>query len=87
MTDSKANFNYFSKTWLDFAGREEESEIKSWTEEVHPADKKLLLESIHTAYKRKAKYEYSFRIKDANNKYRWLLETGIPRFSHNNEFI
>ncbi|MFT7161226.1 MAG: PAS domain S-box-containing protein [Bacteroidia bacterium] len=87
MTDGQASFNYFSKTWLEFTGRDEDIEIGKWIEEVHPSDRKQVLESIQTAFKKKIKYESSFRIKDINGDYRWLLETGIPRFSHNNEFI
>lgn len=87
MTNNRSEFNYFSKTWLEFTNREEEEEISDWSSHIHPNDATNTLKAIQTAYFKKSKYECSFRIKDANGEYRWLLETGIPRFSHKNEFI
>jgi len=87
MTNRHSEFNYFSKTWLEFTGRDEENEVSEWSKHIHINDEATTLSSIQQAYKNKSKYECSFRIKDATGEYRWLLETGIPRFSSNNEFI
>ncbi|MFY0652335.1 MAG: PAS domain S-box protein, partial [Cyclobacteriaceae bacterium] len=87
MTDNNSDFNYFSKTWLEFTGRNQETEIAEWSDAIHPEDRKETLRIIKQASQSRSKYESSFRIKDAADEYRWLMETGIPRFSHENEFI
>ncbi len=87
MTDSHADYNYFSKTWLEFTGRTEEHETQEWENHIHPNDLAPTLKTITEAHKKKNRYECTFRLENANGEYRWLLETGIPRFSHNNEFL
>lgn len=88
MTDSNNYFNYFSKQWLKFTGNSEEQEANNgWLKNIHPTDKDETLRVVDLAFKKKKKYEVSFRIKSSTGQYRWLLDTGIPRDSKDGKFI
>ena len=88
MTNAKNYFNYFSKQWLKFTGNTEEQESNNgWLDNIYPNDKEETLRAIDLAFKKKKKYEVSFRIKSASGQYRWLLDTGVPRYNKDGDFI
>lgn len=74
-------FTYFNKAWFDFTGRGKEQELgNGWTKGVHPDDLKKCLEVYDTAFYNRVTFEMEFRLRNANDEYKWLLEKGIPRF-------
>lgn len=88
MINQKYQFNYFSKKWIDFTGRNKTNESdQGWLKSVHHDDIKELKTTLNNAFKNRKKYEISFRIKDKNKDYKWLLDSGVPRLSVNGEFI
>lgn len=88
MTNQKNEFNYFSKRWIDFTGRKKSEEAeKGWLANVHPDDLGETESMLKVAFEKRKKYEVSFRLKDKNDEYKWLLDTGVPRLSVNGEFI
>ena len=86
MFDVNRKITYVNQGWADLLGSKEES-VNDWSKTIHPNDKDHYLSGMDFAIKNQKKYEYSFRIKDAQGEYRWLLETGTPRFAKNNQFI
>jgi PAS domain S-box-containing protein len=83
MADEQSNFYYFSKQWVAFTGRSIKSELKDgWLKNVHHEDYKLLSETLQDSFSSKRKYEVIYRIRNRNDEYRWILDTGIPIFSH-----
>ena len=87
MTDEKNQVTYFSKGWFDLLGTKDEKSYRSWTENIHPDDLAAYSSTVEFSISKKKNYEYSFRIKDAKGEYRWLLESGAPRYSKNKKFI
>jgi two-component system, sensor histidine kinase and response regulator len=72
--------NWFSRGWLDFTGRPIEQESgRGWAERVHLDDFDRLLEVERTARESKASYRVEYRLRGADDAFRWVMEKGVPR--------
>ncbi|UXP31453.1 PAS domain S-box protein [Reichenbachiella agarivorans] len=87
ITDESNKITYFNKGWHDLLGSSDENKYETWKELIHPEDRLQYLSALDFAIGKHKKYEYSFRIKDTEGHYRWLLDTGVPRYSKNNKFL
>lgn len=87
MANTNNYFYYFSKQWLDFRGQKLSEELNHlWVEGIHPNDLKVCLSTMDQAFKKRKKYEIIYRLLRNDGKYRWVLDTGIPRFDSENRF-
>lgn len=81
MADPDKKRTYFNRRWLEFTGRSlEEERGDSWMEGVHPQDLSNVREIYSNSFDRRVPFNLSYRIKRADGEYRWLLDTGAPRF-------
>ena len=87
ITDENNKVTYFSKGWFDLLGSKDSENYIKWIDRIHPDDLSAYTTSVDFSVSKKKNYEYSFRIKDAHGEYRWLLESGTPRYSKNKKFI
>jgi len=87
MTDTENKITYFNKGWLELLGSKTSDTYDQWIDLIHEEDKSTYLSGLDFAFTKKKKYEYSFRIKDTEGSYRWLLDSGVPRYSKSNKFI
>src|SRR4029077_1379671 len=80
--------NYFSKPWLDFTGRTMETEaVLGWTQGVHSDDVQGYFDGFLPAFQAKKPLSMEYRLKRADGEYRWVMESGIPRYNAVGEFI
>jgi PAS domain S-box-containing protein len=87
MTGTDGLCNYFNKPWLDFTGRTIEQEVGTgWLESVHPDDVQGCADGFLPAFHARKAFRMEYRMKRADGEYRWLLESGIPRFTGEGEF-
>ena len=78
---------YFNQPWLDFTGRAIESELgNGWAEGVHPEDFKACLETYRKAFDCREKFSTEYRLRRHDGKYRWVLNTGVPRLNVDGSF-
>lgn len=80
--------DYFNQTWLDFTGKTLEEEMgNGWTELVHPDDLEHCLGTYISAFEKQQSFQVEYRLRRFDGEYRWLLDTGIPRYGENKEFL
>jgi PAS domain S-box-containing protein len=86
-TGTEGLCNYFNKPWLEFTGRTMEQEVGlGWTQGVHPDDVQGCFDGFLPAFEARKPFRIEYRLKRADGEYRWLIESGIPRYTPGGEF-
>jgi PAS domain S-box-containing protein len=79
---------WFNKPWLEFTGRSLEQEIgNGWAEGIHPDDVAQCLEAYVSHFDRRIPFRVEYRLRRADSEYRWVLDTGMPRFDAQGAFL
>ncbi|UWZ83546.1 sensor histidine kinase [Occallatibacter riparius] len=87
MTDPHAMSTYLSKSWVDFTGVPLERQLgDGWAETIHPADRERCLEVFKAAAAKRELYHQEMRFRRHDGEYRWIYDTGVPRYSSDGEF-
>jgi PAS domain S-box-containing protein len=81
------SFTYVSRRWVEFTGRSiGEALGTGWMRSVHPDDLERCHSIYSAAFDARNKFQIEFRLRRADGSYRWVLTTGIPRFSSTGVF-
>jgi PAS domain S-box-containing protein len=79
---------FFNKPWLDFTGRSMEQELgNGWTQSVHPEDYDRCLTTYTQSFEARKPFKVEYRLRRHDGEYRWILDHGVPRFSHSRKFL
>ena len=80
--------NFFNKGWLDFTGRTMEQELgNGWAEGVHADDLERCLEVYETSFSARQPFTMEYRLRRNDSEYRWVLDSGTPRFAEDCAFL
>ena len=78
---------FFNRPWLDFTGRALPQELgDGWMNSVHPGDA-AALETRRLASAQRVPFTVQFRLRRHDGVFRWFLDTGVPRFAPDGEFL
>jgi PAS domain S-box-containing protein len=87
MSDTDKLCTYVNHSWLEFTGRPLETELgNGWAESVHPEDRRGCMETYTKAFDRRQGFQMEYRLLRHDGQYRWVLDTGVPRFDPNGTF-
>ncbi|MGK7921815.1 MAG: PAS domain-containing protein [Trichodesmium sp.] len=87
MSGTDSLFTYFNQTWLNFTGRSLEEELgNSWQDGIHPEDVENYREIYQTNFQTHQPFTIEYRLRKADGEYRWVFDTGVPRFHLNQTF-
>ncbi len=78
---------FFNRSWLKFTGRSLAQELGyGWIDGVHPLDRQSRLEGYSRAFDARQPYQLEYRIRRHDKTFRWILETGTPRWNTDRSF-
>jgi PAS domain S-box-containing protein len=87
MAGTDRRCTYVNQPWLEFTGRPLDAELgNGWVEGVHNEDLKRCLETYSQAFDQRQSFEMEYRIRRNDGEYRWILDTGVPRFKPDGNF-
>jgi PAS domain S-box-containing protein len=79
---------FFNKGWLEFTGRTVDQELGvGWLEGVHAEDLPNCLDVCGTAFAKREPFTVEYRLRRQDGAYRWVLDTGAPRFESDGTFL
>ncbi|MDI1231818.1 MAG: CHASE domain-containing protein [Methylobacter sp.] len=88
LSDTDKQCYYFNKIWLAFTGRTLEQSLGDrWAGDLHPDDYQYCLDTYSAAFDRRESFLMEYRLRRHDGVYRWLLDTGIPRFADDRTFL
>jgi PAS domain S-box-containing protein len=88
MSGPEKSCTYVNQGWLEFTGRTIEQELgNGWTTGIHREDYAQCLEVYSSAFDRKEAFKIEYRLRRADGSFRWMYDSGTPRFSSEGDFL
>jgi PAS domain S-box-containing protein len=79
---------WFNQPWLTFTGRSMAQEIgNGWSEGVHRDDLDGCIKLYASHFDARKDFRLQYRLRQHDGEYRWLDDTGIPRYAHDGTFL
>jgi PAS domain S-box-containing protein len=78
---------YFNQPWLDFTGRSLADELgNGWADGVYAEDFERCLQTYNHSFDRREPFKMEYRLRASDGEFRWVLDTGVPRFNSDGSF-
>ncbi|QHL88426.1 PAS domain S-box protein [Nibribacter ruber] len=88
MTDAQKQCTYVNRQWLEFTGSTlEENMGRGWEQFVHPEDKEVAYKAYAASIEFHQEFRSEYRLRRQDGEYRWVLNTGSPRFENEDVFL
>jgi len=79
---------WFNKPWLTFTGRLLAEEVgDGWTQGVHQDDFDRCINVYSSHFDARKDFRMQYRLRRNDGAYRWIDDTGIPRFARDGTFL
>jgi PAS domain S-box-containing protein len=77
-----------NKGWLDFTDTALHEQLgEAWTGRVHPEDLRRCLDIYEPSLRTRKEFALECRLRRHDDAYRWMICTGVPRFSEDQNFL
>lgn len=81
ITNTEAQTVFLNKNWYNYTGQDKEAaEGMGWLDATHPEDRKQAEFAFLDAHNQKKAYSISFRLRNKQGGYRWVLDKASPKF-------
>lgn len=88
MSNDQMEFVYCNKVLLDFTGcTMQELFGKQWLSLLHPDDVAIVRQVHQAARSMHKPYRLEYRLRRNDGQFRWVMDTGVPRFDVEGEYI
>ncbi|HET9941969.1 MAG TPA: MASE1 domain-containing protein, partial [Terriglobia bacterium] len=88
MSDKDGLCTFVNKPWLNFTGIPLEHHLGSgWMENINPEDRDRIFSESLSAFNEKKGLTLEYRLRRHDGVYRWILDSGIPRFGPDQTFL
>jgi PAS domain S-box-containing protein len=88
ITDTDKLCTYLNQQWLDFTGHTLEQDLgHGWAQGIHPDDYAKYIETYTTSCDRRVRFGMEYRLRRFDGEYRWIFDSGAPRFSSDGAFL
>ena len=86
--DKDKSATWFNLTALAFTGLSLEQAVgQGWIETMHPDDVQRSYEKFADHFDRRKPFSIEFRLRRHDGQYRWILDSGSPRFDEEGNFV
>lgn len=80
--------HFLNKYWLEFTGRKFQEQVgNGWAEQLHPDDLQTYLDAFQKALIGRSSFSLDHHLKNAAGEFRWVMNSGVPRFNEQNDFL
>ena len=87
ITDADGQNHYLNKNWYEFTGQTVDGAKNfGWLNAVHPDDRKKVEKSFLKSNSARQKFHETFRLNNKDGEYRWVLDSGSPKYSSDGEY-
>ncbi|UOG73237.1 PAS domain-containing protein [Hymenobacter tibetensis] len=78
---------YLNQQWYEYTGQTEQEALGfGWTNAIHPDESEQAGQAFRDANDRHETYSMVYRLQTNTNLYRWVVDTGKPKFSATGEY-
>ena len=86
-TGADGRYDFVNRPWLEFTGRAMEQELgDGWRQGLCPDDLEQYHRTYTAALEARQPFNLEYRLRRADGAYRWVLDTGVPRYSPGGHF-
>ncbi|MBX0293090.1 PAS domain-containing protein [Hymenobacter sp. HSC-4F20] len=87
LTDAAGQCQYLNRQWYEYTGQTEAEGLGlGWLEALHPDDREATRITFQHASEHQAPFSLLYRQRRHDGRYRWAIDTGLPRFSRSGLF-
>jgi PAS domain S-box-containing protein len=88
MSNKEGLRTFFNERWMNFTGRYVEEQLgNGWVEGIHEEDREGCIRENRSALEQRKNHSIEYRMRRNDGVYRWLLESAIPRYQADGEFL
>lgn len=88
VTEADGYCSFLSKSWYEFTGQTVEEGLGfGWVNATHPDDQQLAHDAFVRATERRESFYIEYRLRRTDGSYAWAIDSAVPRFSEDNEFL